>query len=92
MSGFITFAEPFWLLAGIVVLVLLVVFFNRMQQRRQQELARFRQRQRLPPTQNTAQRVVQLLERAGDRLAVQGIELGILGGAQKRAENLGHFP
>jgi len=41
MSGFITFAEPFWLLMGIVILVLLVIFFKRMQQRRQQELARF---------------------------------------------------
>lgn len=41
MSDFITFAEPFWLLVGIVVLVLLVIFFKRMQKRRQQELARF---------------------------------------------------
>ncbi len=41
MSEFVTFAEPFWFLAGAVVIILLVIFFNRMQQRRQQELARF---------------------------------------------------
>ena len=41
MSGLITFAEPFWLLAGAIVLVLLVIFFKTMQRRRQQELARF---------------------------------------------------
>jgi len=40
-NGFVTFAEPFWLVAGVCVVLLLVVFFNRMQQKRQQELARF---------------------------------------------------
>ncbi|RUM42909.1 MAG: hypothetical protein DSY80_06455 [Desulfocapsa sp.] len=40
-NGFVTFAEPFWLVAGVCVVLLLVIFFNRMQQKRQQELARF---------------------------------------------------
>jgi len=40
-NAFVTFAEPFWLVAGVCVVLLLVIFFNRMQQKRQQELARF---------------------------------------------------
>ena len=41
MNTLPTFAEPAWLVAGIVVIGLLILFFRQMVQKRQQELARF---------------------------------------------------